>query len=101
MSEFSGGGGGSSGAPTTILDYLYGDGSDGDLTVTTTVNPSREMYYDTLTIGASGAIAFNSNASCPWIFCQTLDLTNADAHCFQAGTVGAASNGSGDRKSVM
>lgn len=39
--------------------FLFGDGSDGDVTVTGALSLSRTMYYNNLTLGAGCAIALN------------------------------------------
>lgn len=58
----SNGAGGSGGG-----NAIYGDGSDGDVTINNTTSLSRDMYYDNLTITASGVL----NASGYRVFCKT------------------------------
>lgn len=51
----------------------FGDGSDGNLTVTGSLTLSDVAYYDTLTIGAGAAL----NTDGYPLYCKVLDLTNA------------------------
>lgn len=65
------GGGGSASTLT-----LFGDGSDGDVTVTSSITLTRDMYYNNLTLGAGGSIA---TAGFRIFAAGTLDLTAAAA----------------------
>lgn len=68
--------------PTT---NLFGDESDGDLTVTGVINLSSPVYYRTLTLNAGANIITNGYP----IYCKTLDLSNAPANAITwSGTVG-------------
>lgn len=40
---------------TFTADPIFGDGSDGDVTITADTTLTRDMFYDTLTINATGA----------------------------------------------
>lgn len=40
-------------------DFNFGDGSDGDVTITTTVTLSRDMFYNNLTINTGGQLKPN------------------------------------------
>jgi len=49
-------------APQThnaLSNLMFGDGSDGDVTVTTTTNLSRDMYYRNLTLSGSAYLSTN------------------------------------------
>lgn len=60
---------------------LFGDGSDGNVTVSTGVALTRDMYYDNLTLAAGGQIVCgNTNAAVRIFVRGTLDLTAADAY---------------------
>lgn len=60
----------------TFDAMLFGDGSDGNVTVSGAVTLTRDMYYDTLTLAAGAAL----NPAGYRIFCKTaLDLSNAPA----------------------
>lgn len=66
----------SGGLPTWQPENLtqdFGDGSDGNLTVSGALTLSQIPYYDTLTIEAGAVI----NPGGYPIYCKTLDLTNA------------------------
>jgi len=54
----------------TPIDYdlfAYGDGSDGDVTVTTAITLSRNMYYRNLTLSGSGTIDANGFCIFAWV----------------------------------
>jgi hypothetical protein len=55
---------------------VFGDGSDGNLTVNSSIQLQRDMYYNNLTLGASGKILANGYRI---HVAGTLDLTNASA----------------------
>lgn len=86
LATVSGGGGG--GAADADLDAMYfGDGSDGNVTISGSVTLTRDMNYANLTISAGAAL--NTNG---WrIFVsQVLDLTAAPAGGIQCnGNVGS------------
>jgi hypothetical protein len=50
---------GAQGDNAIVNMMVFGDGSDGDLTVNTSVQLQRDMFYNNLTLGASGKIATN------------------------------------------
>lgn len=54
---------------------LYGDSSDGDVSVTGTLPLTNNVYYNTLTISGAGNIITSGYQ----IFCKTLDLSTAAA----------------------
>lgn len=50
-----------------ILKAEFGDGSDGNVTISTTVTLTRHMYYDTLTVQAGADLQLNG-----WrVYCKT------------------------------
>lgn len=71
-----------------LIFQLFGSGADGDVTVTGTVNLSRDMYYRNLTISGSGNIRTNGFRV---FVSDTLDLTAAPSDALQSRS--AASNG--------
>jgi hypothetical protein len=77
-----------SSSATINLDdiFLFGDGSDGDVTVTGSTTLTRDMFYNNLTINSSGSI----NTAGFRIYVKgTLDITAAAANSIQRnGTVG-------------
>lgn len=81
---------------SSILQSLepiyFGDGSDGDVTITTTTSLTRDMFYNNLTIsGATGIIATNGYRV---FVAGTLDVTAAVASAFSHNTsTGVASPG--------
>lgn len=50
-----------------VLSPLYGDGSDGNVTISTTVTLSRDMFYDTLTVASGGILKTHGYR----VFCRT------------------------------
>ena len=86
--------GGTATAPTVRaapMPWLFGDGSDGPLTLTTTLNLVRDMYYTNLTIQAGAVITTNGYR----IYVSgTLDISAAPAGAFIAtGNAGANASG--------
>lgn len=79
---------------------LFGDGSDGNVTIAGTVTLTRPMYYDNLTIpaGANKLIT----AGWPVFVKNTLTLSGApaDAITVSGGAGGAGTNGSGGTAGV-
>ncbi len=87
--------------PTEALTF-FGSGNDGNVTINSAVTLTRDMYYDTLTIAAGGALATRGFR----VHCKTaLDLSNAPAGSIRsrpvgdtqdpAGTAGSAAGGAG------
>jgi hypothetical protein len=74
------------------LIFFYGDGSDGDVTISSgTTTPTRDMYYHNLTITGGSLNLSNSNNTSFKVFVSgTLDLSNAPANAI----TGTPSNGS-------
>ena len=67
-----------SGVPTweeENLEQDFGDGSDGNLTLTGALTLTDNTYYDTLTIGAGASL----NTDGYQLYCKVLDLSNAPA----------------------
>ncbi len=58
--DSSGSSGGSSLSANFAAGY-FGDGTDGNVTITTTVTPTREMNYNNLTITGTGALKVNGH----------------------------------------
>jgi hypothetical protein len=57
---------------------MFGDYSDGDLTISSgTVTPTRDMYYDRVVINGTGKLQLSNEVK---ILGRTLDLTNAPAN---------------------
>lgn len=79
---------GSTGAPT----YLWGDCSDGNVTVASGVTTlNRDMFYNNLTINGTGSIKTNGYRV---FVCNTLDLSAAPASSLVfSGTIGNAGVG--------
>jgi hypothetical protein len=75
------------------LEQDFGDGSDGNLTVTGALTLTDNTYYDTLTVGAGAVI----NTDGYQLYCKVLDLSNAPAGSItrsgNAGTNVAANAG--------
>lgn len=69
---------------------IFGDGQDGDVTVTTVITLSRDMYYHNLTISGSGQIQTNG-----WrVFVSgTLDVSAAGASAIYCTTDSGNVNG--------
>lgn len=63
-----------------IPSLFFGDGSDGNVTVSTSISLSRDTYYNNLTLVAGGSIN-----TVGWrIFVKnTLDITSADANAIK------------------
>ncbi len=81
--------------PMTSADYsqlLFGDGSDGNTTISGNVTLSRDMYYMNLTLDTAASV----NAAGYRIFVSsTLDLTNAPAgSIYRNGGNGGDASGS-------
>ncbi|HWT52346.1 MAG TPA: hypothetical protein VN113_09225, partial [Caulobacter sp.] len=73
--------------------YFFGDGADGDITISSAVTLTRDMYYNNLTLVAGGTITTNG-----WrIFVKrTLDLSAAIAGAIKwDGSAGGDASGSG------
>ena len=71
----------------------FGDGSDGNVTVSSAVTLTRDMYYNNLTIASGAAI---SSANYRIFVAGTLDVTNAPAGGFLCSSTtagGAGGNG--------
>lgn len=76
---------------TGFLRSIFGDGSDGNVTVSTTVSLTRHMYYDTLTVAAGADLQTNG-----WrIYCKSgLTWTGGKISCNgAAGAAGSGGNG--------
>lgn len=58
-----------------LIASFFGDGSDGDVTVTNPVTLSRDMYYNNLTITGTGSIITSGYK----LYALTIDLTNASS----------------------
>lgn len=78
----------SPGLSAAQLLHFFGDGSDGAVTVNTTINLTRDMHYTTLTLGASGVI----NMAGHRIFCSVAcDISAAATGAFRCnGGAGGA-----------
>lgn len=78
----------------SLEPIFFGDGSDGDLTLTTTLSLTRDMFYNNLTIsGATGVLATNGYRV---FVAGTLDVTGAVANAISHNTsTGVAAPGSG------
>ncbi len=78
-----------SGLPAWVAENLsqdFGDGSDGNLTVSGAVTLTQIPYYNTLTINAGALLNTNGYP----IYCKVLDLSNAPAGAiFRNGNAGA------------
>lgn len=87
---------GTTAADTSIDGMFFGDGSDGNVTVSGAVTLTRDMYYNNLTIAAGAAL--NVKGFNVYVL-GTLDLTAAPAAGIQsnggAGGAGAAGGGAG------
>ena len=88
-----GAGGGGGGIQSSVL--MFGDGSDGNVTVSSgTTTLSRDMFYNNLTLSGTGVI--NTNGFRIYV-AGTLDITAAGVGAIanNAGNGGAASAGTG------
>ena len=72
-------------------DNVWGDGSDGDVTVSGSVTFTRTMHYNSLTVQSGAAI----NPAGYWLLCKSyLDLTSAPAGWLSTvGAVGGSATG--------
>jgi hypothetical protein len=55
-----------------LFAYMFMSGSDGNVTINTPFQLTRDYYYDTLTVGSSGVIDMNGYM----IFCKTALINN-------------------------
>lgn len=74
--------------------YYYGDGSDGDVTVSTAIILTRDMFYHNLTITSSGSINTKGwRVHCSGILDVTAALASAIAWPTAAGGAGGLGSG--------
>jgi len=74
---------------SAIDDLFFGDGSDGNVTISSgTTTPTRTMYYKSLTINGTGKLDLSNGF--PVFVSEVLDLTSAPAEAITAP--GAAGN---------
>ena len=73
--------------------WLFGDGSDGDVTISGSTTLTRDMYYDDLTIAATGIL----NTGGFRVFCKGTCLVQAGGQIIRPGNAGAtgAAGGAG------
>jgi len=84
-----------------LSNLLFGDGSDGDVTISTTANLTRDMYYRNLILNGSAYLQTNGYR----IFVsEVLDLTSAPAGAIafdsSAGTAASGTTGGGGAAAV-
>jgi hypothetical protein len=80
---------------------IFGDGSDGNVTINTTVTLTRDMYYDTLTVDTASGILNTAGYA---IFCRTAcNITNGGAirNLGPAGTAAAVGSGGAGGTAVV
>jgi hypothetical protein len=79
----------------SITSQNWGDGLDGDVTITGTTTLTRDMFYNTLIINASGVLKTNGFR----VFCKTSLLNNgtidASGGSASGATAGAAAHAQG------
>lgn len=79
-------------SPTVSQIYAWGDGSDGNVTVSGSVSLTRDMYYNNLTIQAGAAITTSGYRI---YVAGTLDISAAPAGAFVLNGVGGSAGGAG------
>lgn len=82
---------GSSGGSSTGGAGFFGDGADGNLTVTGTTTLTADKYYDTLIVQSGGIL----NTSGVKVFCKTLCQVDAGGIIQAIGNDGAAGGTAG------
>lgn len=82
-------GDGSWGTVATGGAAVYGDGSDGNVTISTTVTLTRDMYYDTLTVANGGVLKTSGYR----VFCKTACAVNSGSVIHNDGGDGADNTG--------
>jgi hypothetical protein len=83
-----------------IATLLYGDASDEDAEISTTISVAEDKYYGALTFTAGGKLVLTNGCK---LYCHEVDFTNADAGAITAvgasggnasgATAGAAATG--------
>ena len=72
----------------------FGDGSDGDVTISSSVSLTRDMYYNNLTIASGGVLATNGyRVHVKGILNVTAAATNSIVHNFVTGKASGGGNG--------
>lgn len=68
-----------------VFSGFYGDGSDGNVTISTTVTLTRDMFYDTLTINSPGILKPSG-----WrVYCKTALTVNTGGSVNANGIAGS------------
>ena len=82
------------GTDAGLQSQWFGDGSDGDVTVTTAITLTRDVYYNNLTMGASGVInTAGWRVHVAGVLLDTGNVAGAIRNDGAAGTVGDAVTG--------
>ena len=87
---------GSSSGATAAVNGIYGDGSDGNVTISTTVTLTRDMFYDTLTITGTGVLktALYTVRCKTALIVQSSGIVSCDGLSASGSTGGGSINGS-------